>query len=304
MRIDLDWSWCRSFLGVLRTGSFSGAARQLGVAHPTVRRHVLDLERHLGVPLFTRSPTGLEPTDAALAVRQAAETMEAAAANLVRTASAPAGVVAGTVRITASEMMGTEVLPSILAGLKRTHPGLVIELALTDAVEDLLRHEADIAVRMLRPAQGELVARQAGVIELGFFATRSWIDQHGAPGSLADLLRTGALAGYDRGRGIIDALRTAGTEAARADFGFRSDSTLAQLAAVRAGLAAGIVQVPLAARDPRLTRLLPHIFYPLETWLTTHPDLRAVARIRFVIRALADALVCYTSRASAPQSHS
>jgi DNA-binding transcriptional LysR family regulator len=299
MTSDLDWSWCRSLLAILRTGSYSAAARQLGVAHPTVRRHVIDLERHLGAPLFTRSPRGLEPTDTALAVRQAAETMEAAAANLVRTASAPAGAVAGTVRITASEIMGTEVLPDLLAGLKRMHPGLVFELVLTDAVEDLLRRDADIAVRMVRPAQVDLVARKAGVIELGLFATRSWIDHHGAPASLADLLRTGGLAGYDRERGVIDALRAAGTEAVRADFGFRSDSTLAQLAAVRAGLAAGIVQVPLAAADPRLARLLPRLSYPLETWLTTHADLRTVARVRFVMQALSDALALYASRAQA-----
>ncbi|MEJ1934273.1 LysR family transcriptional regulator, partial [Nostoc sp. NIES-2111] len=278
MPSDLDWSWCRSFLGVLRTGSFSAAARRLGVAHPTVRRHVLDLERQLGAPLFLRSPAGLEPTETALALRQAAETMEAAAANLVRTASGPAGAVEGTVRITASEIMGAEVLPSILAELKREHPRLAFELALTDAIEDLLRHEADIAVRMIRPAQVDLVARRAGVVGLGIFATKGWIETHGNPASLRDLMGTGGLAGYDRERGLIEALRKAGMKADPAEFGFRSDSTLAQLAAVRAGLAAGFVQVPQAARDPNLTRLLPGVMHPLVSWLTVHPDLRAAGR--------------------------
>jgi DNA-binding transcriptional LysR family regulator len=293
---ELDWSWCRSFLGVMRRGSFSAAARHLGVAHPTVRRHVLDMERHLGAPLFVRSPAGLEPTDTARAVRPAAEAMEAAAEHLVRAGSAPAEAVAGTVRITASEIMGTEVLPPLLSRLRREHPGLVFELALTDALEDMLRHDADIAIRMVRPTQVDLVAQRVGVVELGLYATQEWIEAHGVPRSLAGLLKSGGLVGYDRGQGLIDALRDAGTGAARADFGFRSDSTLAQLAAVRAGLGAGVVQVPLAAREPTLRRILPAMSRPLEIWLTTHPDVRGVARVKVVVQSLAEALSAYAAR--------
>jgi DNA-binding transcriptional LysR family regulator len=295
MRPVLDWSWCRSFLEVLRTGSFSGAARRMGVAHPTVRRHVTDLESALGARLFVRSPAGLVPTEAALAMRPAAEAMEAAAEHLARTATGSGQAVAGTVRITASEIMGAEVLPSILAALRREHPGLAFELRLTDEIEDILRHDADIAVRMVRPAQADLVARKAGTVELGLYATTDWIAAHGTPHSVPDLVRSGGLAGYDRSDVLIAALRQGGTPVSRADFGFRSDSTLAQLAAVRAGLAAGIVQAPLARRNPSLVRVLPAVSHRLEVWLTTHRDLRGLPRIEAVFRALGKALGAYAA---------
>jgi DNA-binding transcriptional LysR family regulator len=295
MTSQLDWSWCRSFLAVMRGGSFSAAARRLGVAHPTIRRHILDLERQLGAPLFTRSPDGLVPTDTARAIRDAAETMEAAVENLVRTASGPATAATGTVRITASEIIGVEVLPPILAGLGREHSGLAFELVVTDALEDILRHDADIAVRMVRPTQVELMARRVGVVELGLYATRRWIDEKGVPASLADLLESGAMAGYDRDDTLITALADIGVATSRGVFGFRSDSTLAQLAAVRAGLAAGIVQVPLAAREPSLVRLLPGVSRNLEIWLTTHPDLRGTARMKVVTEALAAGLTAYAA---------
>lgn len=292
---ELDWSWCRSVLAVLQTGSFSAAARQLGVAHPTVRRHVTDLEQALGVRLFARSPTGLEPTDTALAMRPAAEAMQAAAEHLARTASARGPAIAGTVRITASEIIGAEVLPPILAALKREHAGLAFELTLTDRIEDILRHDADIAVRMVRPAQADLVARRVGVIELGVFATRDWLAAHGPPASLPDLVASGGLAGYDRGDGLIAALEKAGTPSRRTDYGFRSDSTLAQLAAVRAGLVAGIVQVPLGLRSPSLVRVLPEVSDRLEVWLAAHRDLRRLPRVDAVYNGLAKALSAYAA---------
>ena len=134
------------------------AARALAVAHPTAGRHLNELEAILGAPLFVRSPSGLVATELALSLREGALAMESAAALLVRTASADAGAVAGAVRIAASEIIGVEVLPPTLSALKVRHPGLSFELTLSNGIEDILRHDADIAVRMTRPVQDSLAA--------------------------------------------------------------------------------------------------------------------------------------------------
>jgi len=126
---SLNWEVCRSFLAVLREGNLSRAARALRLTQPTIGRHIDEIERALGVSLFMRSPQGLSPTDAAFDLRPHVEAMAAAADALVRAASGSAESVQGTVRITAPELFGVEVLPAILAEFHNRHPGIVIELA-------------------------------------------------------------------------------------------------------------------------------------------------------------------------------
>ena len=104
MASTLPWELLHTLLGVLREGSLSGAARLLGLTQPTVGRHIAALEAALGQVLFTRSPTGLLPTEAALALRGHAEQMETAAAALQRAATSRGDAVSGTVRVTASEV--------------------------------------------------------------------------------------------------------------------------------------------------------------------------------------------------------
>jgi DNA-binding transcriptional LysR family regulator len=132
----------RSFLAVLTEGSLSGAARVLDIAQPTVGRHVAALERALGMPLFTRSQTGLLPLEAALSLRPYAEAMSSAAAALERAAASQGSGVRGAVRITASEVIGVEVLPLIIARLRAEHPDLQVELVLSNRMQDLLQREA------------------------------------------------------------------------------------------------------------------------------------------------------------------
>lgn len=196
-RPEPGWDLYRSFLAVLREGSLSGAARALGLTQPTLGRHVEALEQTLGLALFTRSGHGLMPTEAALELRPHAEALAASAAALLRAASGRGAGTRGTVRITASEVVGAEVLPPILARLRREHPELVVELVLSNRTEDLLRRDADIAVRMVRPAQEALVARRLGVVELGLHAHQRYLDRCGAPAVLDDL-RAHALIGFDR----------------------------------------------------------------------------------------------------------
>ncbi len=287
------WDLYRSFLAVLEEGSLSGAARVLGVAQPTIGRHVDALEEALGEALFTRSAHGLGPTDAAEALRPHAEAIAAEAAALLRAASGRRGVVGGTVRITASEVIGVEVLPPILARLRAAHPGLVLELALTSTVEDLLRREADIAVRMVEPRQEALLVRRLGNVRLGLHARRDYLDRHGVPGSL-DELRRHALIGFDRETAAINAMRRRVSGMDRAIFALRADSDLAQLAAIRAGFGIGVCQVPLAARDPALVRVLDTGFdLPLPCWVAMHEAMARNPRCRVVFDALAQGLAAY-----------
>jgi DNA-binding transcriptional LysR family regulator len=277
----------------MNEGSLSGAARALGVAQPTVRRRIADLEASLGVVLFTRTPAGLDPTETAHALAGHAEAMAHAAAAFARTASAEASEIAGAVRVTASHVVAVEVLPPILAALQARHPGLVIILSPSNRNEDVLRREADIAVRMARPTQEGLVARLIGAVTLGIHARRDILDRYGMPANLADVRRYGVI-GPEHDNEILRSLRFGGVQVQPVDFSFRSDSDLAQLAALRAGAGIGVCQVPLAARDPALVRLLPDLFeYPLEIWIATHEDLRGVARIRAVFDHLAEGLTDY-----------
>ncbi|MBW6396355.1 LysR family transcriptional regulator [Roseomonas sp. HJA6] len=287
------WDLYRSFLAVLEEGSLSGAARALDLTQPTVGRHVDALEAALGEALFTRSAHGLEPTDAAQALRPHAEAIAAEAAALLRKASGRRGVVQGTVRITASEVIGVEVLPPILAALRRTHPGLVLELALTSTVEDLLRREADIAVRMVAPKQEALLARRIGDVMLGLHARRDYLDRCGVPDSLA-ALHGHTLIGFDRETAAVNAMRRRISGLDREMFALRADSDLAQLAAIRAGFGIGVCQVPLAARDPSLARVLGGEFaLPLPCWVAMHEAMARDPRCRVVFDALVRGLSDY-----------
>lgn len=289
----LDWERQRAFLAVLREGSLSGAARVLGLSQPTVRRRVEDLERQVGAPLFTRSPSGLTPTGVARDLGQHAQTMASAADAFMRTASGDADAESGVVRITASEVIGVEVLPPILAGLRARHPGLVLELGLGSRNEDLLRREADVAVRMSPPAQKSLVARRIGAVRLGLFAHRRLLDADGTPASLDDLNRM-PLIGYESETNTVRALKAMGLTLKREDFAYRTDNDLGQLAAIRAGVGIGVCQSRLAARDPDLIAVLPEAFgFDLETWIVMHEDLRKVRRVRLVYEALAAGLTAY-----------
>lgn len=292
-----SWDLYGAFLAVMRTGSLSAAARALGVAQPTVRRQIEQLESQLGVVLFTRAPNGLVPTELARATLPYAESIAASARALVRAVSSPTDADRGTVRVTCSEIVGAEVLPPMLAPLLVAHPRLQIELVATNRTEDLLRRDADVAVRMTEPTQAGLVRRCAGRVEIGLFATKEYLAARAAPTSLAELVPDHVLIGADSSRAMIDALAAAGLVTTPRHYAFRSDSDLAQLAAVRAGLGIGVCQVPLSRCPVPLVRVLPALAYHLDIWVVMHEDLRAVRRVRLVFEHLIAQLGAYAAQA-------
>jgi DNA-binding transcriptional LysR family regulator len=295
------WELYRSFLAVMREGSLSAAARRLVLTQPTLGRHIAALEHALGLALFTRSPGGLAPTAAALDLLPHAEAMEASAAALRRVASGAATEEGGTVRITASEIVGAEVLPAILAAFRHDHSRIILELALTNRTEDLLRRDADIAVRMAPPKQEALVARHIGRVPLGLYAHRRYLARFGTPARIDDLPHH-HLIGFDRDPRSWQSLKEPGFALDREVFSFRADNDLAQLAALRAGLGIGGCQRPIALREKGLVPVLPEaIAFSLDMWLVMHEDLRASRPLRLVFDHLAAELGRYAASAAAAQ---
>jgi DNA-binding transcriptional LysR family regulator len=293
-----NWEWYRSFVTVLDTGSLSAAGRAMGLTQPTVGRHIDSLETALQLKLFTRSFDGFAPTEAALQLKPYAASLSATAAALRRVASSQGAGVRGSVRITASQVVGVEVLPPILAALRREHPELVIELVLSNEMSDLLQREADIAVRMVQPVQEALVARRVGGIEIGLHAHRDYLATYGTPRSMADLANHTAI-GFDTETIYIRKLQEQYPAITRSSLAFRADNDLAQLAAIRAGFGIGICQSRLAARDPALVRVLKSsLSLTLDTWIAMHEDLRASPRCAVTFAALATGLAAYIKGAA------
>jgi DNA-binding transcriptional LysR family regulator len=292
-----SWALFEAFVAVMTTGSLSAAARALRVAQPTVRRQIEQLEEELGVVLFTRAPNGLVPTELARTTMPHAESIAAGARAFVRALSAPASAARGTVRITCSEIVGAEVLPPILVDLHRSHPDIQIELALTNRNEDLLRRDADLAIRMVEPTQQGLVRRRAARIELGLFATHGYLEQRGRPRRLTDLVDH-SLVGPDRARAVLEVLAELGLPSTPRHYALRCDADVAQLAAVRAGLGIGVCQLPLSRAPVALVRVVPSFAMHLDAWVTMHEDLRDVRRLRVVFDHLVTALGAYASAAT------
>jgi DNA-binding transcriptional LysR family regulator len=288
-----SWDFYRTFLGVLREGSLSGAARALGLTQPTVGRHVDALEQAVGYALFVRTQQGLSPTQEALALRPYAEALESTSSALLRAASSQNAGVRGTLRITASDVITAEVLPAILTALHADYPELIIELAPSNRIEDLLRREADIAVRMQRPSQGVLIARRIGDVELGLYAHKNYLARRGRPRSVGELAGH-ALIGFDKETAFIRSVKDQVPDLRREWQALRTDSDLASLAMLRAGFGIGMCQVGLARRDPDLVRLFPkRMTLRLDTWLAMHEDLRDNPSCKVAFAALAKGLEAY-----------
>ncbi|MEY2936929.1 MAG: hypothetical protein RL033_7678 [Pseudomonadota bacterium] len=288
------WELYRSLLAVVRERSLSGAARSLGLTQPTLGRHIAALEQALGVSLFTRSQAGLQPTAGALALVPHAEAMASAALALERAASGEAHEERGSVRVTASEMIGAEVLPACLAAFREQHPRIAIELVLSNRADDLLRREADIAVRMVKPTQGVLSARKLGTLSLGLHAHPRYLAKQGTPQTLAELQRH-ALIGFDKAPSVRN-IPKLGMPLSRELFAFRCDSDIGQYAALRAGFGIGLCQRALARRDGLVSLFADTIQLELGVWLVMHRDLKSSRRIRLLFDHLAVHLLAHIAR--------
>lgn len=288
--MSLDWSLIQVFLSVAETGSLSAAARQTGNSQPTLGRQIQSLECELGVTLFKRHARGLSLTDAGLKLMPMAEQMRDAMHNLRLNAAGQSQDLEGTVRITASIFASHKLLPPILSRIREIEPAIQLDLVPSDTSENLLFREADIAVRMYRPTQFDLITRHVADLELGVFAARSYLEKNGRPNSADDLLKFDVI-GYDRNDLIIRTMNELGWSAKREDFPMRCDNQATYWELLRAGCGIGFSQADIARTDPQIEELDLGIELPkLPVWLTTHQAMRQTPRLRRVWDLLIEGL--------------
>lgn len=282
----LPWHLLQSFGAICTHGSLSAAARATNTSQPTLSRHLAQLEDLIGSRLVLREAHGLVLTsEGGLVAARAAEMADAAAR--VTALHTDGDAISGTVRITASQIAATYLLPAMLTSLHTAHPALQIELVASDRSDNLLRREADLAVRMYRPTQGDLITRKVADLPLGIFASRSYVKRRGMLAGV-ETLRDHDIIGYDRSTLIIDGMRAMGIEADRSLFTFRSDDQVVCWQMVKAGMGIGFGQIAMGRNDPDLVRLLPDVAIgALPVWLTAHPDLRMSPRVRCAFDHLA-----------------
>jgi DNA-binding transcriptional LysR family regulator len=285
-----DWALVKSFLAVLDAGSLMGAARRVGGRQPTLSRHVAELEAQLGAPLFERTGRGVVPTPAALAIADAARQMEQGADALARALVGQRSQTTGTVRITTSMVAATYLLPPVLAALHAQEPGIQLELVASNQITNLLRREADIAVRMTRPEQTSLVARKLGSVGIGAYAHERYVQRAGTPREASELARH-TLIGYATDDVIERGFAAMGLPLKRDNFSLRTDDQVAYGRLVAEGAGIGFVAHYNTVHWPGVRRLLPQLAIPsLPCWLAVHREIRSSKVVRRVYDFLAEAL--------------
>jgi DNA-binding transcriptional LysR family regulator len=282
----LPWHLLQSFAAISDAGSLSAAAKKIHSSQPTLSRHLTQLEDLLGTRLFFRTAAGLTLTPEGAAEQAHAQAMAQAAAQL-SFLGAQTPEIGGTVRITASQIAATYLLPPMLAELHAAHPALELEVVASDQTDNLLRREADLAVRMYRPTQNDLIAKKVADLPLGIFASRSYVARHGLPETFG-ILEGHKLIGYDRSTLLIDGMRRMGMTVNRSFFDFRSDDQVVCWQMIKAGMGIGFGQRIIGAADPDLVPLWREIdIGSIPVWLTAHRELRMSPRVRVAFDHLA-----------------
>jgi len=283
-----DWSLIPSFLAVLDAGSLMGAARALDAQQPTLSRHIAQLEAQLGVALFERTGRGVQPTAAALALADAARLMAAGAEQLGQQSVQRSQSSQGKVRISASQVAASSLLPPLLAALHAEEPGIQLELVSTNELSNLLRREADIALRMVRPQQTSLVARKLGELRIQACAHRDYLARAGTPRRMEELSHH-RLIGYDQNEAILKGSAATGFALRREQFGLRTDDQVAYAQLVQAGAGIGFLANFMVRDTPGLVPLLPELATPrLPVWLVVHREIRGNPVMRRVFDFLAE----------------
>jgi DNA-binding transcriptional LysR family regulator len=281
-----DWDDLRLVLAVFREGSLSGAARSLGVTHSTVFRRLGAIEERMGVRLFERFRDGYSPTPAGEAAAAAAARLEGEVLTLERKLSGQDLRPSGTVRITTTDTLSA-ILMRHLPTMRALHPGIRLEIAISNAMANLTRREAEIAIRPTPEPPEILVGRRVADIAHAIYGSRDYLSRHDDKDlsahewiGLDDSLVSTVIA-----RWMHENLRAARI-ACRVD----ALPTLRDAAAAGLGLAMLPCYVGDLASD--LCRVMPKALPEARSalWLLTHDDLKRTARIRATLDFLAKAL--------------
>jgi len=292
--IAFDWNQVRAFLASAEEGSLSAAARALRQTQPTLSRQVTNLERSLGVTLFERGHRELRLTDAALELLDHVRDMAEAANKVSLVASGQSQAIEGCVCITATEMLATYYLPPILRKLREQAPNVVVEVVASDEVRDLIRREADIAIRHAQPTQPDLIARRIGFLRGRIYAARRLLDEVGIPRSFDDLSNQDFI-GIDNTESLIVGLAEQGLQLRLEQFRVRAASGNCMLQLIREGLGFGFLPMDTGSLFDDLVCVLPELFDPaIPVWLVSHRELHTSRRIRVVYDLLAEELETIT----------
>lgn len=280
-----NWDDVRFFLAVKREGNLARASATLRMDPTTVGRRLGQLEGQLGARLFDRTPRGFVLTGAGRRLLPRAEGIEREALALARDLSGEDSKLEGHVRLSATEMLTTRFIAPYLAKLRARYPGIVLDLICTNREVDLARGEADIALRLARPRQENLIVKKLLSIELALYASADYIDRFGMPSA--------ARLGNHRFIMFADtpAFRRENGWFAQhlgdADVALRSDSVSSIVSATAGGLGIALLPVQVAELDPTLVRTpLAGSPEPRVVWQAVHRDLIGAARIRAVLEFL------------------
>lgn len=282
-----DWVLLRSFLAIYRSGTIAAAARQLTQQQSTLSRHLAELEAQLAEPLFERTGRGLHATDAAHIVARYAQEMENLAHQMALSLTAKSKALSGTVRVSASHIFASHLLPAIAAELTRHHPGLEIEIFASDDVPSVLHRATDIALRFSQPKDLNVVARKIGTVPIAAIAHECYLQAMGTPQVPTDLLHH-ILLNVDKNTVVAATLQELGVAVTPAHFRVRTDDKNVYVKLIEAGAGIGFVAKLLLDTHPRLIQVLPEMRLPtLDCWLTTHTEISNTPLIRVVFDAIA-----------------
>lgn len=294
--ISFDWNQARAFLATAEEGSLSAAARALGQTQPTLSRQVRALEADLAVTLFERVGRSLVLTQAGIELLDHFGAMRDAAGRVSLAASGRSQAIEGHVSITATNFMATFYLPAVLKKIRKAAPNIELEIITSNAVQDLTRREADIAIRHGRPNQPDLIARLVGETTAHFYASPEFLDEFGRPETMEELSAL-EFIGFENPDRMIPFLNDLGLSLSRDNFWVTTTSGTMLLELLRQDFGVSILTRDTAALVPDLECVLPSFDgIPVPVWLVTHRELHTSRRIRLVYDMLADFLTGLSER--------
>jgi len=270
-------------MAVVEEGSLSAAAEKTGISQPTLGRHINELEAQIRVKLFIRGRGGMQLTEQAIELVEEARKMQEHASQFSLKAQGKSEQVSGSVRITASDVVSTYILPDIFSKMAQEFDQIQVELVVSNEIQNLLTRDADIAIRMVRPMQNDVIASKVNAMHMGAYATKAYLEKNGRLVNIQDLF-THRMIGYDRSTLILDAMKSMQIDGNRDMFAYRTDDQVVYWELVRAGVGIGFGPNFIASKDNTLTRILPELEIGfLDLWLASHEELKTNMRIRKVM---------------------
>lgn len=283
-----DWNCARAFLVTLEEGSFSAAAKTLGLTQPTLSRQVAALEEELGLTLFERVGKGVEPTKSGLELLEHVRTMGDAASLFSLTASGQATEIDGDICISCVDLTATFQLPPLIAQLRRAHPGINFEMIASNKPSDLKRREADIAIRHFRPSEPDLIAKKLASQVATFYATPELLEPLGDKRAASDLADADFIGFSHLQQDYINGLNKVGVPVTASNFKVICNNQSTHWEMTKHGVGIGIMPVGIGDPEPLVVRVLPEDWVlERDVWLVAHRELRTNRRLKTVFDFLA-----------------